>query len=366
MKSAAVRIVACAFAVVAAGVLGCIHGDNRPDQRFKATQGMDLPGDGPQALPHYCDILAGMRADRITARDRLIRAVFFYRFHRMRALEVFHSLNAQDQARCRLLLDLEAKHGRDADFLYLAFAEAIRVADTGSVDKTQVPEWIFEERERLFGDYFRSRADQGVLDPARFAEAAPTALVRELERTAFLQIAVRYDAAAWQRCLASGRSQQDHRAALVAASEALAKSAETLASLPGRAAEFVGEQGGYAKDQRRRAEQMESFADPKSAGIGLPAEYGSFDSRYHYREGRERISMAISEVNEGKGPRALRFLLEALEHLLFAREVAQAEVEERGAPNGNPSVGDTVNEETFEDYLMTVFANYARLTATER
>lgn len=357
---------ACALGLATACALGCAGGGKRPDQRFTTTEAMDIPADGPAALPKYCDILAGMRPDRETARDRLIRAVFYYRFHRMRAFEVFHALSPQEQTRCKLLLDLETKHGRDADLLYLAFAEATRVADAGSVDKTQVPEWVFEERERTFGDYFRSRADQGVLDVERFAERVPAALVRELERTVFLQIAALYDAAGWQRCVVSGRPQQPHRAALKDACEALAKSAETLATLPDRAAEFVAGQGAQAKVHRRQAEQMESFANAKEAGIGLPAEYGIFDSRYHYREGRERISMAIAEVNEGKGPRALRFLLEALQHLLFAHEVAQAEAETRGKSVENSSVGDTVNEETFEDYLATVFTNYSRLTGTER
>lgn len=348
-------------------VVGCAGDPNRPDQRFTDTQKIELPGEGPDALPRYCELLAGMRPDQLTNRDRLIRAVFYYRFHRMNALEVLHRLPPETQQRCRTLSDLEARHGRDADFLFLAFAEAVAVAREGTVDKAKVPEWVFEERERLISDFLASRAALGVLDPSQFAERIPAVFARALERQSFCRIAVLYQGLAWQRATVSGRSQELPRADIRALWTSLAEVLDALATVPDRTPEFASRMRHEALALHTQIERLPSLMTPRDAEIGPPAEFAVLDSRFHFREGRERVSMAIAEGNEGKGERAARFLLDALQHLLFAQQLALAEAHDRNEQRTHrPTVGDDENAGSLDDYLATIFANYNRITALER
>ncbi len=341
----------------------CAGDGHRVGERVEATRTLDSLPEDAASLPRYCEILGRMRPDRLTPAERLTRAVFYRRFHRMRAFELYHSLPEAERARCRPLADLEARHGRDADLLWLAFAEAIGVAGEANLDRTQVPEWVLEERERVLGDYFLTRAEQGVLDLTEFAGRAPAALVRELERNCFLQLAVAYYGMGWQRAVSFARPQEASRAAVIRALEALARSAEAIGSLPDRAPEFAADQVILAAGYRDRAESVLSAAGPKEAALAPPSEFAVVDPAHQFGEARQRLSMAISELNVRQGSRAQRFLLDALRHLLFAQELARARTLLR--PDVPPSVIDEENARTAADYLGAIFHNVNRITSSK-
>ena len=360
MQHAAIPRRGLAVLLAAALLSGCIGGGGpRSDPRFAVTQGLDTLSDGPDAIPRYCDILAGMRPDRLAPRDHVIRAVFYYRFHRMHALEVLHSMPLEQQQRCRPLIEIETRHGRDADFLSLAFAEAVLVAAGGGVDPSQIPPWVVEERERIFGDYFRSRAEVGVLDTAAYAERAPAGLVRELERMTYLEIAMAYQGSAWQKAIQLGRPQDAPRAQLIGSCEAMAKCAEALAQLPDRVPEFSADHTILARSFRSMAQKLLVATGSGDAGVPRLSDFGNFDRQYQFREGRQRVAMAVTEMNAGKSPRACRFLLDALKHLLFAQELAGTD----RLTHPQDEFHEDENVRTSEDYLAAIFGSYQRLTS---
>jgi hypothetical protein len=220
---------------------------------------------------------------------------------------------------------------------------------------------VLEDRERIFGDYFRARAESGALDLEDPDLRAPAALARELERGAYLALALGHYGMGWQRTVTFGRPQETLRAAVMETLEALAKSAETIARLPDRSPEFAADQMILAAAHRRQAEAVASAGGPKDARLPVPSEFALFDSRYHYREARHRMAMAGAELNERRGARALGFLLDALEHLVFAQELARAwPVSHPNVPRG---VDDEENARTMPDYLRVVLNNFDRITA---